>query len=575
MIVESRTVLTVAVLAVAGIACMTSTSPAFAQEPPDTACLALPQPGARDVSDDFTRLLELTGARPLRSQMRHRGITERPYACPDRDPIGSGWYRPAPAPGSIIDGLPLRAAIVANNRYPRSFNDGGLWAGRGFSTALEGGARFRYGVLSAVIAPAVYTAQNRRFKTPAVDIARLSEFAYPWHGGRIDWPVRPGDDATANLDPGQSVLRVDAYGAVLGVSNENIWWGPSLFNPLMFSNTGPGFRHIFLGTSRPADIYIGHLEAEALWGVLDESEYYDNDPDNDDRALAGLIVSFQPRGLDGLFLGLARTYMAILEDDWTVGDFFLQPYRSPRNNPLRDEPRGDDQMLALYLRWALPRSGFEAYAEWGRSDHWEDLEDLLKEPDHAQAYALGFQKVIESGDTGGGPTRWIRIYGELTHLEAALPIRAFRGAVTFYTHSQVKQGWTQRGQLLGAGIGPGSDAQIIGADVFSSWGRIGGYIQRVRYDDDAYYANFSQLYSYHGHDSELTGAVRGLLIHDDFHVQAEVTYSNRFNRNFLNHHLGDFAGLFSERNLGLALGVSWQPPIGGLVPTGGPPRTDR
>lgn len=404
----------------------------------------------------------------------------------------------------------------------------------------------------------------------------MSEFAYPWHGGRIDWPLRPGDDATTRIDLGQSVLRADAYGVALGVSNENIWWGPSLFNPLLFSNTGPGFRHVFLGTSRPADVYIGHLEAEAIWGVLSESDYFDENPDNDDRVLAGLILSFQPRGLDGLFLGFARTYMATLEDDWTVGDFFVQAYRAPRHNPLRDEPRGDDQMLAFYLRWALPRSGFEAYAEWARDDHWADLDDLLKEPDHSQAYALGFQKVIETGDTDGGdPSRWIRIYGELTHLEAAAPLRAFRGANTFYTHSQVRQGFTHRGQLLGAGIGPGSDAQIIGADVFDAWGRIGGYIQRIRYDDDAYYANFSKHFAFHGHDAELTGGARALLIIDDLHVTAEITYSNRHNRNFLNHRSADFDQLFTEKNLGVDLGVSWQPPIGWPVRTPAPTRTDR
>lgn len=574
MIVGPRILLTTAMLAAAGII-STATSSASAQEPADTTCPVMAPPGAQDVADDFTRLLEITGARPLRSQMIHRGVTERPYACPDRDPLGSGWYRPAPDPGSIVDGIPLRATVVANSNYPRSFNNGGLWAGRGFSTAVEGGVRFRYGALSAVVAPTVYTSQNQAFDTPATRLSGLSAFAYPWHGGRIDWPLRPGDDAVTGADLGQSVVRADAYGVALGASNENIWWGPSLFNPLLFSNTAPGFPHVFFGTSRPADIYIGHLEADVLWGVLSESDYFDDDPDNDDRVMAGLILSFQPRGIDGLFLGFARTYMATLEDDWSVGDFFLQAYRSPRNNPLRGEPRGDDQKLAFYLRWVLPRSGFEAYAEWGRDDHWADLEDLLKEPDHSQTYALGFQKVIEQRDTAGAAHRWIRIYGELTHLEAAASVRAFRGTVTAYTHSQVRQGFTHRGQILGAGIGPGSDAQIIGADVFSSWGRIGGYLQRVRYDDDAYFANFAQFFAQNGHDAELTGGVRTLFIFNDFHATAEITYSTRHNRNFLNHRTADFNQLFSEGNFGLDLGLSWQPPIGWSARRPVPPRTDR
>lgn len=548
-----------AVAAATGAIATPAARPAAAQEQADTTCPALARPGAQDVADDFGRLLELIGERPLRSQLIHRGVTIRPYSCSARDALGAGWYRPAPEPGQIIDDVPLRAAVAANTMYPRSFNNGGLWAGRGFSAAIEGGARFRYGVLSGVIAPALYTSQNRRFSTPPTENPRLSTFAYPWHNGRIDWPLRPGDGGVARLDPGQSVVRADAYGAAIGVSNENLWWGPSLFNPLLFSNNAPGFPHLFVGTSKPANVYIGRLEAELLWGVLQESDFFDDDPDNDRRVLAGLNLSFQPRGLDGLFLGFARTYMATLTDDWNAGDFFLQPYRSPRVNPLVG--RTDDQMLALYLRWALPRSGFEAYAEWARDDHWADFEDLLKEPDHSQAYTLGFQKVIEHRDAAGAALRWLRLYGELTHLQAALPVRAFRGSNTFYTHGRVVQGFTNRGQLLGAAIGPGADAQIIGADVFTSRGRVGFYVQRIRYDDDAYYDNFSQYFAHNGHDVELTGALRALIIHEDIHASAKVTYSNRYNRNFLDQATGDFDSLFSEKNFGLELGLSWRAPI--------------
>lgn len=523
-------------------------------------CPALPQPGARHVADDFGRLLELTGARPLRSQLIHRGITLRPAACGTRDPLGPSWYRLADDDVEpIIAGIPARARVVNNSNYARSFNDGALWAGRGLAGGIEGGLRFRYGVLSGVLAPALYYSQNREFAVPSPNDGDLSRFAYPWHGRRIDLPLRHGDDSFTRLGAGQSVLRADAHGAKIGVSNENLWWGPALHNPLLFSNTAPGFPHLFAGTSAPADIFIGRLEGEAFWGVLSESDYYDTDPDNDERLLAGVILAFQPRGVDGLFLGAARTYMTTLTDDWGVGDFFLEPYRGGGDDPLAGQ--SDSQMLALYLRWALPRSGFEAYAEWARADDVFDAGDLLNEPEHTQAYTLGFQKVIERRDEAGRAHRWLRLYGELTRLQAALPAGQ-RGIVPFYTQTSAGQGHTQRGQPLGAGIGPGSNAQIIGADLFTRRGRIGAYIQRIRYDDDAYFANYAGIWAHNGHDAELTGGLRALLVRGDVEARAELTFSYRFNRDYLIFEYPGLAAQFiEESNVGIEVGFAWRPPM--------------
>ena len=42
---------------------------------------------------------------------------------------------------------------------------------------------------------------------------------------------------------GNSSVRLNAGPVSLGISSENITWGPSLMNPLLMSSHAPGFMH--------------------------------------------------------------------------------------------------------------------------------------------------------------------------------------------------------------------------------------------------------------------------------------------------------------------------------------------
>ena len=64
-----------------------------------------------------------------------------------------------------------------------------------------------------------------------------------------------------------------------------------------------------------------------------------------------------------------------------------------------------------------------------------------------------------------------------------------------YTHSILIQGHTQRGQLLGADVGPGTgDAQIFAFDHFTSTGRVTGYVRRsVAHETAAVYTTGDRI----------------------------------------------------------------------------------
>src|SRR5690606_33713530 len=159
----------------------------------------------------------------------------------------------------------------------------------------------------------------------------------------------------------------------------------------------------------------------------------------------------------------------------------------------------DLRMLGLFMRWASAPDGFEVYGEWARQDAWEQWFRLATPLDAPQAFSLGLQKVFRRRSNA------VRLSAEISHLSDPLADRnAGRGIHTYYVSPHVTQGHTHRGQLLGAPIGPGSEAQFIGADVFWSRGRSSFSIERVRYDEDAFYAVWGQNQAPHGLDTELS-----------------------------------------------------------------------
>jgi hypothetical protein len=496
----------------------------------------------RDPATNWLRSASLLGQAPLDMEVLRRA--SRPGApC-----VGGGYpgrLRSAPRAHGV-ELVPATATLSINSAYPRDINNSALWAGKGLAAALSAGIRVRAGVFSAGLEPLVTYASNGRFPLAASVVA--SKFGTAWTHG-IDLPQRFGDDALAQIDAGASFVRLDLKGFALGLSSENLWWGPQLHFPLLLSDAAAGFPHVFVGTSRPLDIYIGQLDGELIWGRLAESDFFDADAENDRRLFGGLIVGFAPRGLSGLMVGAARAFhQTEPENGFSLWERLRAPYTNVRTNFVGR----DNSLFSLFLRWALLPAGFEFFAEWARDDHWVDRGDLLKEPDHSQAYALGFQKIAARPDT------WYRVYGEIAHLQAALPYRGGRGVVSFYQNASVTQGHTQRGQLLGAWIGPGSDAQILGLDRVVPGRELGVYLLRVRYNEDAYYTHFGARYGRTGHDVELSLGARAVVQWQNLDLELHGSVSRRWNRALVN--LQNDGPISAEWNLGLQMLLAWYPP---------------
>jgi hypothetical protein len=505
-----------------------------------------------DPLEDYARLLQLTG------RVDPGSFTVRPFALFDPTALvgteGHAWegrlrigtLRRGGELVLVVEDPLLRA--FANSRFPTGQNDGAVWQGRGITTALDGGATLRWRPVTLQVRPTVVYTQNRSFPLAPVTVSGMPEYAYPWR--RIDAPQRFGPDPFWTLDPGQSELRLDYRGGALGVSTTNLWWGPGIRNAIVMSNNAAGFPHAFLGTGRPASIGIGKLELRWIWGRLGQSEWFDPSVVERNRFLTGIVASYSPSFVRGLSLGLTRVFYRLVPDGGVPFADYLAVFQGVRKRALAtpENPEGQDehdQLASIFGRWVLDESGFELYWEWARNDHSWELRDFLMEPEHSQAYLLGLQKAFELPDL-----RILALRAELTHLERS-PTFQVRPNGTYYEHSVVTQGYTHEGQIIGAGVGPGGNAQHIGLDLYDTWGRAGFWLQRDVHDNDAYYAwARANDAGFCCHDVSLRAGAHGLWFVGDVDLGGGLVATREMNRYFF--------GL-DYWNLNVSLSARWRP----------------
>lgn len=448
-------------------------------------------------------------------------------------------------PDMAGDSLPLVALALLipelrsqwNSDLPFTFNDGGLWAGRGLNLQSTFGFQTTVGPVQLTVAPQVIYQQNEGYQviplSRGIDDAR-HPLSSPWYGRgeTIDLPSRFGTGSYAALGPGQSSLRVRLGPAALGWATENLWWGPGIRNALVMSSNASGIPHLFLRTERPVRTAVGDIEAQWILGRLRESRYFDDVGANNFRALSGLAIALRPALEPDLSIGLTRVvyrvqtgrgfpFSAALDVLKSVG----RPNARPADDLLRE--READQIFSLFARWAFPAAGVEAYGEWGRYEEPASLRDLLTAPHHSQGYTLGLQWV-----SGPAEVNAVRVQGELTYLEPSTSYRE-RRVISWYTSRPVPQGYTQEGQPIGAAIGPGASSQWLAVDyLLGDRSRVGGFANRIRWDNAAFYETGPR--PFFAHDVSMLVGLRGTHPIGGFDVGIELSTGSRLNYLFQN-----------------------------------------
>lgn len=403
---------------------------------------------------------------------------------------------------------------------PDSRGDGALWAGRGLSALLRSGVTLDWDVLHLAFIPEIWYTANRAFDAlPGLDSTR-SSFSSPFNAKpwSLDLPSRMGRSPLTELSLGQSAFWVEAGKAEFGWSSSNLWWGTGVRDALFIGPTAAGIPRLFVRTSQPLETIAGRLSGEFFFGLLTESRFFDRDAGNDRRSLSAVAFTWSPPNTDAVVLGVARGVMKLAPDDSTLGRRFadaLLPLRAGKG----------DQVTAFFARYALPKSGLRAYAELARARTTTTLRNFLTVPNEGVAYQVGIEKLVRRARAN-----WLFLV-EAMNLEQGVDVQE-RPPRDFYSGDGAPQGWTQRGQLLGAGIGPGGQSQWLSADRIASRWSAGLYAERVRWNNDALYRQY--LPYANRHDVSLRLGARAGFRRFGYDAMLDASWGNRLNYLFQN-----------------------------------------
>jgi len=401
--------------------------------------------------------------------------------------------------------LPVQWLVQYNTHHPFSLNDGAMIPARGLQTIASAGFYAQYGPLSIQFRPEVLYAENRDYEGFPEAHSDAVWKAYYGIYNLIDLPEKFGEGAYQKVLWGQSSARLTVGPVSFGLSNENLWWGPGMRNSLMMSNNASGFKHITLNTVKPIKTPIGYFEGQLIGGRLDSSGFYPpvlernnigatyiKAKPNDWRYLNGLMLSYQPRWVPGLFLGATRVFQTYRGDMGnTLNDYLpvIIPMTKKQLGEQEEDSKLRDQIASLFARWVWKEAHAEIYFEYGREDHAWDAIDVFLEPEHSRAYLLGFRKMIPLKKY---PGHAILISLEDTHMQSSYS-GGTRNPGSWYLHSQLIHGYTHVGQLLGAGIGPGSNMQTLEVSWVHGLQVAGCRLERYVHNNDFHYSTIKDI----------------------------------------------------------------------------------
>ncbi len=367
--------------------------------------------------------------------------------------------------------LPFVLTQQFNSHHPFGWNDGAMIQSKGYQVLARPGINAKFGVFETQIAPEFVFATNGNYTTNAQ------------YGN-------PNNQSYSKAFLGQSFAKLNLGPISIGASSENLWWGPGINSSLLMSNNAPGFLHAFIRTNKPIKTPIGNIEFNLIGARLEsnstlgyENNHLQTRSINDNwRYLNSYVISWQPKWVKGLFVGMTRSLQQYGDQAFKVNGGLFSKYipvlglAVQKANNAGDDTLNRDQLASFFLRWAFPKSQFEFYVEYGYNDYGLNIRDYLLGPSHSVAYTVGARKLIKKSNS-----KYIQLETELTQMSQS-PDYLVRDAGNWYEHSQLVQGYTNFNQILGSGAGFGTNVQTITATLVNGQIRNGFLLQRLDHD---------------------------------------------------------------------------------------------
>lgn len=395
-----------------------------------------------------------------------------------------------------------------NSQLPYDWNQGSMIPSKGYQVMASVGMHAAIGKhISIQFAPEFVYAANpdfEGFSSQLNDRAWADRYRF-WNTSDI--PERFGTGGYTKAFAGQSYIRYNTRSISFGISTENLWWGPGYRNSLIMSTNAPGFLHATINTIKPIVTGIGHFEGQIIGGQLKSSGFlppriysvynyasvYQPKLEKD-RYIAGMVLTWNPKWTPGLYLGISKASYLYTSDISNPLDVLpLQGFFG--DSVTQTEKDGTKaSMGSLFVRYVMPSEQAELYMEYGRKDVSLMPWNILQSDPYRRAYVAGFRKIFNTKKTD----EHIQLAIELTQMQAPTA-ELIRDPDSWYTHRYVRQGYTNMGKSLGAGIGPGSNSQTLEIAWIKGLKKIGIQFERVRYNSDYYYYAFEYIGDFRRH----------------------------------------------------------------------------
>lgn len=353
--------------------------------------------------------------------------------------------------------LPISFLQKVNTDHPYGWNDGAMSFSKGYQFQVSGGVYAHWHKLKIQLRPEYLSTASSPYDTSP------------------EWgKVSP---AYKKILPGQSSIRVDLGKVSFGISTQNLWWGPGIYNSMLMSNNAEGFFHYSINTNRPIKNFLGTFQFQLIAATLtqDSAQGFENNNlrqrgiNKSDRYLSSLAIDYQPSFLKNISFGINRS---------------LQNYKSSfisgfvnKNIPVLSSFFGStdvindtfprDQTVSIYTKWMFPKSNAELYYQFAYNDAKANWRDFWLDMSHSTAYLLGFKKIFPLLNEN-----YLDCGVEVMRLTQT-PSYIHRNAGNFYEHSTIIEGYSNQNQTIGAGAGMGNNVQTIALSLNKKWNKFG------------------------------------------------------------------------------------------------------
>lgn len=405
-------------------------------------------------------------------------------------------------------GLKIKSFLFSDSRLnnshlPVSSNDGNLNPAKGLQERTSIGVQLQWRALDINIQPEYLRGENlpqELFKGNTADNNWWVRYYY-YVQNNIDDYRKLGNDPVNEFNFGQSRIGLKYDQFAVGFSNENLWWGPGKKNSLVFTNNAAGFGHFYLQTNKPIKTKIGQFEAKAILGVLAGTPFTHPDDSivrtiwdgaitpkiKNDRNIQAITVNWQPKWMPNFYLGYAFT-----SQQYKVDSALIDYNLDQKNNKMG--------FGSIMFRYVLPKDHAEFYGEIGQPNQAPWPRNFFT--DSAKTgFVFGARKLFMNKKK----TSFFDLTVEVAQLKLMDPRQVFVEGVPFgppkynswYTSPYIRQGYTHKGQNLGASIGPGSNSQSIALSWNRGFNKIGVFFERLVHNSDFYhYAYLTGLLGY-------------------------------------------------------------------------------